>query len=217
MKRVAVILSGCGVFDGAEIYESVLTLLHLDKANVHYQCFAPDIPQQHVINHLSGEVVEGETRQVLVEAARIARGDIKSLSALREGDFDALIFPGGFGAAKNLCSFATEGQAMQVQPEVLEVCQRFAKATKPVGLICIAPVLAAKIYGDKVKCTIGHDTATAEAINAMGAQHVPCNVDDVVIDEQHKLVTTPAYMLAQRINEASAGIEKLVHAVLALC
>ncbi|MBU2706506.1 isoprenoid biosynthesis glyoxalase ElbB [Zooshikella marina] len=217
MKRVAVILSGCGVFDGAEIHESVLTLLHLDKANVHYQCFAPDMPQQHVINHVTGEVVEGETRHVLVEAARIARGEIKSLSELREDDFDALIFPGGFGAAKNLCSFAVDGQTMQIQPDVLAVCQRFAKATKPIGLICIAPVMAAKIFGESVKCTIGHDQATADAINAMGAQHVSCKVNDIVIDEQHKLVTTPAYMLAQRIGEASAGIEKLVSAVLERC
>jgi enhancing lycopene biosynthesis protein 2 len=215
-KRVAVVLSGCGVYDGAEIYESTLTLLHLSQAGAEVQCFAPDIPQMHVINHLTGEVASGETRNVLVEAARLARGNIKSLTDARVEDFDALIVPGGFGAAKNLCDFAVTGAAMQVQEDFLAFARGMHKAGKPVGLICIAPTMAAAICGAGVKTTIGNDADTAAAINATGAQHCACSVQDICVDHSKKLVTTPAYMLAQSIAEANEGIGKLVKEVLAL-
>ncbi|WP_192562797.1 isoprenoid biosynthesis glyoxalase ElbB [Pseudomonas gozinkensis] len=214
-KKVAVILSGCGVYDGAEIHESVITLLRLDQRGAQVQCFAPNIAQLHVINHLTGEEMP-ESRNVLVESARIARGDVKDLREADVEDFDALIVPGGFGAAKNLSNFAIEGAGCTVQPEVLALAEAFAEAGKPVGLICISPALAAKIYGPGVTCTIGNDADTAAAMNKMGATHEDCAVTDIIEDKARKLVTTPAYMLAQTISEAASGINKLVDRVLEL-
>jgi len=214
-KKVAVILSGCGVYDGAEIHESVLTLLRLDQRGAAVQCFAPNIPQLHVVDHYSGEET-AESRNVLVEAARIARGKIKDLREAKVEDFDALILPGGFGAAKNLCDFAVSGVNCSVQPDLLALAQAFAQAGKPLGLICIAPAMAAKIYGPGVICTIGTDADTAATLTQMGAQHQDCEVSEIVEDPTHKLVTTPAYMLAQSIGEAAAGINKLVDRVLEL-
>ena len=214
-KKIAVILSGCGVYDGAEIHESVITLLRLDQRGAQVQCFAPTIAQLHVINHLSGEEMP-ESRNVLVESARIARGNIKDIREASVDDFDALIVPGGFGAAKNLSNFAVEGAACSVQPDVLALTEAFAEAGKPVGLICISPALAAKIYGPGVTCTIGNDAETAAAMNKMGATHADCAVGDIVEDKARKLVSTPAYMLAQTISEAASGINKLVDRVLEL-
>jgi len=214
-KHVAVILSGCGVYDGAEIHESVITLLRLDQRGAKVQCFAPNVAQHHVLNHLTGEEMP-ESRNVLTESARIARGAVKDVRELKAEDFDALIIPGGFGAAKNLSDFAFNGPACQVQPDVLAAAQAFALAGKPIGLICIAPHLAAKIYGEGVACTIGNDADTAKALESMGAQHVECAVGDIVEDEGRKLVSTPAYMLAQSISEAASGIYKLVDRVLEL-
>ena len=214
-KKVAVILSGSGVYDGAEIHESVITLLRLDQRGAQVQCFAPNIAQLHVINHLTGEEMP-ETRNVLVESARIARGNIKDIREADVDDFDALIVPGGFGAAKNLSNFAVEGAGCSVQPQVLELAEAFAEAGKPVGLMCISPALAAKIYGPGVTCTIGNDTDTATAMNKMGATHEDCAVTEIIEDKARKLVTTPAYMLAQNISEAAAGINKLVDRVLEL-
>ncbi|XHF30845.1 isoprenoid biosynthesis glyoxalase ElbB [Pseudomonas chlororaphis] len=214
-KKVAVILSGCGVYDGAEIHESVITLLRLDQRGAQVQCFAPNIAQLHVINHLNGEEMP-ESRNVLVESARIARGNVKDLREADVEDFDALIVPGGFGAAKNLSNFAIEGAGCTVQPQVLALAEAFAEAGKPVGLICISPALAAKIYGPGVTCTIGNDADTAAAMNKMGATHEDCAVTDIIEDKARKLVTTPAYMLAQTISEAASGINKLVDRVLEL-
>ena len=168
------------------------------------------------MNHLTSEVSEGETRNVLVESARIARGDIKPVTECHVEDFDALILPGGFGAAKNLCTFAVAGQDSEPDKDVLRICQAFAKAKKPAGYACIAPALAASVYDTGVKLTIGSDEATANGINAMGATHVNCAVDEVVVDNEAKLVTTPAYMLAQSISEAHEGISKMVETVLAM-
>ncbi|GLH41618.1 isoprenoid biosynthesis glyoxalase ElbB [Pseudomonas moraviensis] len=214
-KKVAVILSGSGVYDGAEIQESVITLLRLDQRGAQVQCFAPNIAQLHVINHLTGEEMP-ESRNVLVESARIARGNVKDIRDADVEDFDALIVPGGFGAAKNLSNFAIEGAGCSVQPEVLALAEAFAEAGKPVGLICISPALAAKIYGPGVTCTIGNDADTAAAMNKMGATHEECAVTEIVEDKARKLVTTPAYMLAQTISEAASGINKLVDRVLEL-
>ena len=214
-KKIAVILSGCGVYDGAEIHESVITLLRLDQRGAQVQCFAPNIAQLHVINHLTGEEMP-EARNVLVESARIARGNIKDIREANVEDFDALIVPGGFGAAKNLSNFAVEGAGCSIQPDVLALTEAFAEAGKPVGLICISPALAAKIYGPGVTCTIGNDADTAAAMNKMGATHAECAVTDIVEDKARKLVSTPAYMLAQSISEAASGINKLVDRVLEL-
>lgn len=215
-RNVAVILAGSGVYDGSEIYESVITLLRLDQRGAKVQCFAPNIAQMHVINHLTGDEMP-ETRNVLVEAARLARGNIKDLREARAEDFDALIVPGGFGAAKNLCNFAVRGAQCSVEPQVLEVAQAFAKAGKPIGLMCIAPTMAVQIFGQGVTVTLGSDDAEAAgAVREMGATHEPCEVTEIVEDTTHKLVTTPAYMLAQSISEAASGIYKLVDRVLEL-
>ena len=214
-KKVAVILSGCGVYDGAEIHESVITLLRLDQRGAQAQCFAPNIAQMHVINHLTGEEMP-ESRNVLVESARIARGEVKDIREANVEDFDALIVPGGFGAAKNLSDFAVKGAECTVQPDVLALAEAFAEASKPVGLMCISPAMAAKIYGPGVICTIGNDADTATVVNKMGATHQECDVSEIVEDKARKLVSTPAYMLAQSISEAASGINKMVDRVLEL-
>ncbi|NMZ97943.1 isoprenoid biosynthesis glyoxalase ElbB [Pseudomonas lundensis] len=214
-KKVAVILSGCGVYDGAEIHESVITLLRLDQRGAHAQCFAPNVAQMHVINHLTGEQMP-ESRNVLVESARIARGEVKDIREANVEDFDALIVPGGFGAAKNLSDFAVKGAECTVQPDVLALAEAFAEASKPVGLMCISPAMAAKIYGPGVICTIGNDADTATVVNKMGATHQECDVSDIVEDKARKLVSTPAYMLANSISEAASGINKMVDRVLEL-
>lgn len=216
MAKVAVVLAGCGFLDGAEINEAVLTLLAIDQHGATYQCFAPNIEQMHVVNHVTGQPSVGEKRNVMVEAARIARGKIQDLATARAEDFDALIVPGGFGAAKNLCDFAVKGSAMTVQPDLLRFAQAMRDAHKPVGLICIAPTMAAKIFGAGVQCTIGNDVETAAAIEAMGGKHVACAVEKAVVDARNKLVTTPAYMLAQRISESAKGIDDCVEKVLGL-
>lgn len=210
MAKVAVILSGCGVYDGSEIYESVLTLLRLSERGVEYQCMAPDIPQMHVINHLTGEEAAGESRNVLVEAARLARGEIISLAEAKPEDYDALVIPGGFGAAKNLSDFAVKGAEMTVQADVLAFSRAMHEAGKPVGLICIAPAMVPQIFGQGAECTIGNDAGTAEAITAMGGVHRDCPVEGTVFDSERKIYTTPAYMLAGNISEAASGIFKLV-------
>jgi len=215
MTKVAVVLSGCGVYDGTEINEAVLTLLSLEQQGATYQCFAPNIDQMHVINHLTGEEMP-ETRNVMVEAARIARGEVKDLATATVSEFDALLVPGGFGAAKNLSDFAVKGSEMSVQDDFLTFAQGMHKADKPIGLICIAPVMAAKILGAGVKCTIGNDPETAAAIETMGGVHLDCPVTEARVDKANKLVTTPAYMLAGSISEAAAGISDCVKEVLAL-
>jgi len=214
-KKIAVILSGCGVYDGAEIQESVITLLRLDQRGAQVQCFAPDIPQLHVVNHLTGEEMP-ESRNVLVESARIARGEVKDIKQANAEEFDALIVPGGFGAAKNLADFAVKGAECSVNPQVLALAEAFAEAGKPVGLICISPALAAKIYGPGVTCTIGNDTDTVAALDKMGASHQECAVEDIAEDTARKLVSTPAYMLGKNISEVASGINKLVDRVLEL-
>ncbi|MFQ6372845.1 isoprenoid biosynthesis glyoxalase ElbB [Shewanella sp. YIC-542] len=216
MKKIAVLLSGCGVFDGSEIHEAVLTLLALSKAGASYQCFAPDIPQMHVVNHLTGEVAPDEQRNVLVEAARIARGEILSTSALNVAEYDGLVIPGGFGAAKNLCDFAVAGADAVVTPAVRDFIAQFVDNAKVVGFICIAPMMIPALYGAGAKGTIGDDPQTAAAFCAMGGEHVAAQVSDIVVDDARKIVSTPAYMLAGSIAQANSGIEKLVAKVLTL-
>ncbi len=214
-KKVAIILSGCGVFDGAEINETVLTALSLDQLGAQVEYFAPDINQHHVLNHLTGEEMP-EQRNVLVESARITRGKSRDILELKAADFDAVILPGGFGVAKNLSDFAFKGADCRVQEDTLQAILQFKSARKPVGLICISPALSAKIFGEGVRCTIGDDADTAAAITQMGGEHQDCAVDGIVVDEKNRLVTTPAYMLAQSISEAAKGIHKLVEQVLAM-
>lgn len=208
--KVAVILSGCGVFDGSEIHEATLVMLRLDEAGIPYQCMAPDIEQMHVINHISGEPMP-ERRNVLVESARLCRGNIVDLAQADPSDYAAVILPGGFGVAKNLCNFAVAGAAMQVNPDVERFVGAMHAAGKPVGMICIAPAMAPRLIGEGVACTVGRDDdPAAEAIRAMGGEHRTCAVDRFIVDEQNNVISTPAYMLAGRISDAAAGITRLV-------
>ena len=215
MKKIGVVLSGSGVYDGAEIHEAVITLLAIARRGAQAVCFAPDKAQTDVINHLTGETM-AESRNVLIEAARLARGAIQPLASARADELDALIVPGGFGAAKNLSTFATEGTACHVDPDLKALSLAMHAAGKPQGFICIAPAMLPKIFDFPLRLTIGTDIDTAEIVEDMGGEHVPCPVDDIVVDEDNKIITTPAYMMAQNIAEAAAGIEKLVDRVLVL-
>lgn len=212
MKKFAVVLAGCGVFDGAEIHEATLTLLAIKRQEADYQCFAPDIAQHHVINHITGGEMD-ETRNVLVEAARIARGNIKPLSEFNAKLFDALIFPGGFGAAKNLSTVAFDGPAANVNQEVKQAVRDMLKAGKPIGALCIAPAFIARIIGD-VNVTIGQDEGTIAAIEEMGATHIETTHGDVVVDEEKKVFTTPCYMLDAEITDIDDGANNIVEAML---
>ena len=214
MKKVAVILAGCGHRDGAEIHEAVCTLLALDQAGASYQCLAPDKAQHDVLNHVTGEAM-AETRNVLIEAARIARGNIRDVALANLGDFDAVILPGGFGCAKNICDFALKGADMSIDAGVFRFVSEMHAAGKPVGLICIAPVMS-PLIDSEAHFTIGNDPVTAATVEKMGGQHVDCAADDCVVDRERRIVTTPAYMLATRISQVQAGISKLVREVLAL-
>ncbi|HER10138.1 MAG TPA: isoprenoid biosynthesis glyoxalase ElbB [Bacteroides sp.] len=211
MKKFAVILSGCGVFDGSEIHEATLSLLALAKHGCQYEIFAPDIKQHHVINHLTGKEMK-EARNVLVESARIARGKISDLKKFNADAFDGLILPGGFGAAKNLSTWAFDGPEASVLPQVEDAIRDMVSRNKPVGALCIAPVLLARIFG-QVKVTIGNDPGTIRALDSLGASHVKAAHTEVVVDTKYNLVTTPAYMLDATIDQIAEGAEKVVKAM----
>lgn len=216
MVKVGVVLSGCGFLDGSEIQEAVLTLLALDRAGAEVTCLAPDIEQSSVVDHKLQAPAEGK-RNVLAESARIARGKITDLARAKAADFDAVVMPGGFGAAKNLSNFASAGAAARVDPEVARFLREAHRAKKAIGAWCIAPaVLAAALRDERVhvKLTIGSDEGTAKALESMGAKHLVCPVDDVRIDEENRIVTTPAYMYDARIAQVATGIDKAVAAVL---
>lgn len=213
-KKFAVILSGCGVFDGAELHESVMTLYSIAKNNGTYEIFAPDITQHHVVNHTTGKEMN-ESRNVLVEAARIARGNIKNLNGFDAGEFDAIIFPGGFGVAKNLSSFAFDGPECKIDPDVEKAIKDMAAKGKPIGALCIAPVLLAKLL-ESVELTIGQDEATASAIEKMGAKHKKTGHGEIVVDEKNKTVTSPCYMLDADIVQIARGAENVVKELIRL-
>jgi enhancing lycopene biosynthesis protein 2 len=210
----AVVLSGCGVYDGSEIHEAVMTLLAIDRNGGQYQCFAPDVAQRDVLNHLTGEPAS-ESRNVLVESARIARGKIKDLAAFNPAEFDALVFPGGFGAAKTLSSFAVDGADCSVNPDVELAIKGMTAAGKPIGALCIAPALPARVLG-KVDVTIGSDAGTAAALEQMGAHHINAGHGQVVVDAARKVVTTPCYMLDASISQVAEGADNTVKALLEL-
>jgi len=212
MKKFAVIISGCGVFDGAEIHEAVLTLLAIDRQGASYQVFAPDIEQYHVVNHFTGQVMQ-EKRNVLVEAARIARGEIMPLKDLDAAAFDAVIMPGGFGAAKNLCTWAWEGDACKVDPDVEKAVRTMLAQKKPVGALCIAPVILAKIITGTT-LTTGQDKPSRAFIEKMGSVYTPASHGEVVIDEANRIFTTPCYMLDATISQIAEGADNIVREML---
>jgi enhancing lycopene biosynthesis protein 2 len=214
MTKVAVVLSGCGVYDGSEIHESVLTLLALERVGAEVTCIAPEISQRHVIDHSTGEIMDDEDRNVLQESARISRGEIMPLDQVRAEQFDAFIYVGGFGVAKNLSSFAFDGDAYDVDAATVSLIQSAHESSIPQGFMCIAPVLAACALGQHhVKLTVGNDKATAQSIEVKGAEHVECAVGAIIIDAKNKVVSTPAYMLATTILEAESGINQLVKSI----
>nr|MEE4266456.1 isoprenoid biosynthesis glyoxalase ElbB [Candidatus Krumholzibacteria bacterium] len=218
MKKVAVILSGCGVYDGSEIHEACAALLALDRLDAQAVICAPRGPQMHTINHLAGEPESGGARDILEESARLARGEIKALDEVDPLEVDAVLLPGGFGAAKNLCNFATEGARCTVHPQVEAFLKEAHQINRPIGAMCIAPVILARIFGKELapRLTIGTDRDTALAIGDMGAQHVDCPATETVVDQDNKLVTTPAYMSAGRIGEVFDGALGFVEKLLAL-
>ena len=211
MKKIAVVLSGCGYLDGSEITESVSLLIALGEAGAEVTCFAPSI-ELTTVDHLAAKETS-EKREVIKESARIARGKVKDLKDLLVKDFDGLAFPGGFGAAKNLGDWAAKGSQCEVHPEVRRVITEFHSDSKPIGAICIAPVLLAKVLGDKnITVTIGDDPGTAAEIRKTGAQHEDCPVDDYITDREGKIVTTPAYMYDDaKPHEVFKGIFGLAH------
>ncbi len=213
-KTVGVLLAGCGVFDGSEIHEAVLTLLAIARAGATARCMAPDVPQLHVLNHITQQEMP-EERNVLVESARIARGDVDDVATVSADALDALIIPGGFGAAKNLSDFAVKGPDATVLPAVQKIIGDMLDAGKPVGAVCIAPATLTKAVAHRSpQVTIGNDPGTAAAIETMGGKHVPCTVDMIHVDEGNRIITTPAYMLGPGIGDVAKGIEKLVTKVL---
>jgi enhancing lycopene biosynthesis protein 2 len=215
-KRIGVVLSGCGVYDGSEIQEAVFTLLAIDRNGAEALCMAPnkEFPE---VDHMTGSPTGGK-RNALVESARIARGKIRCLKEVKAADLDAIVFPGGFGAAKNLCNFAEKGAGAEIHPEVARILKEMAAAGKPICAICIAPALVAAALGKEYKpeLTIGNDAKTAESINATGSKHLECPVTEFIVDRENRIVSTPAYMLAQRISEVADGVEKAVKATIDL-
>lgn len=210
MKNVAVVLSGCGHKDGAEITEAVSTLIAISNAGANYEIFAPNL-DFHPTNHLTSEKNDKEARNCLTEAARIGRGEAKDLKDLKEKNFDALVFPGGFGAALHLSDWAHKGAKAKVHPEVERVILAFHQASKPIGAICIAPTLVAKVLGsENITVTIGNSVETAKEIEKTGAQHVECPVEDFITDRLHKIITTPAYMCEAKPHQVFKGISGLI-------
>ena len=214
--NIGVLLSGSGVNDGSEIHESVITMLALDRAGAETLLMAPNIDQMHVINHYTGQEMD-EFRNVLVESARIARGNIKDMAEVSGGDLDALIIPGGFGVAKNLSDYAMSGTECSINPDVYRLISEMIILKKPIGAICIAPTMMAKILAEQnqsATMTIGKDETTAKDIESMGSTHKECLVEEIVIDKENNIITTPAYMDAKNISEAAEGIEKLVKQII---
>ena len=214
MKKFAVILAGCGQKDGAEINEAITLLLSIEQHDCEYQCFAPNRPQTDVVNHLTNAKACGEQRNILVEAARIARGRVLPIEAFRAEDFDALVFSGGFGVAKNLCDYAYKGAAMEVQSDVARVILEMHEAGKPIGGMCISPVLFARLIPG-VCITLGEEgTQDADNVREMGAEHVQTEPGDVCVDNEEKIFTTPAYMLDTNIKEVYDGAFNMIEAIL---
>lgn len=215
MAKIAVVLAGCGHRDGAEIREAVLALLYLDQQGAEVSIFAPDIEQADVVNHLTGKTVE-EKRNVLVEAARIARGDIADLATAKAKDFDGLVLPGGFGAAKNLSNLASKGKDATVNAELQRLLNEFADAGKPIGAICISPAVVALALGERSPTvTIGEDKDTAAVIEAKGGKHRNSPTDQAVNDDTNHIVSCSAYMRGDaRLSDVAKGIEQVVSRVL---
>lgn len=210
--KFALLLAGCGQYDGSETQEVILTLLSLSQAKLAWEAFAPDIAQSYVTNHLTNEREEQETRQVLKESARLVRGKIRPIEEAVLADYDAIVIPGGFGVVHHLCNWYTAGKDFCFHPQVKCFLEQAVQLNKPMGFICIAPIMIAKLFPGG-RLTLGNDPDLLRQIAQMGALHVPCAVTDIVVDEQHRLVSTPANMLPASIDQVYTGIYKLVMAL----
>ncbi len=218
-KKIGVVLAGCGVYDGSEVHEAVITLLAIERAGAEAVCMAPNVDQMHVINHLNGEEMKNEKRNVLIESSRIARGDIKDIAEVNPDEIDALFIPGGFGVAKNLSDFAVKGEGCAVRPEVVQLVKDFMDKQKPHAVACVAPAVMAKVYeGEKVSATltIGNEKSFSEKIEKMGSRHQECVTQNIVVDREHKIISTPAYMTGKSISEVAEGIEKAVNELIGM-
>lgn len=215
MAKVAVVLSGCGYLDGSEIYETVLTILALEKHGVEWQGVALNKEQKQIVNHLHQSVdAKASPRNILEESARITRGNVIDLADADSDNYDAVIFPGGFGAAKNIMDFAFVGDdSYQMDEDVLTFARAFYLSDKPAGYICIAPLMIPLIYPEGTKATVGTDENITAVLEKKGAEAITMDATQICVDESVKLVSTPAYMCAKNILEASEGIEKLVEKV----
>ncbi len=212
MKKIAVILAGCGNRDGSETHETLSVLLAIDKRGIEYQCFAPN-GDFEVFNHIEGKK-SGEKRHLITEASRLCRGNIKALSMYKAEDYDALIIPGGMGAAQNLSNYAFVGKDIIVNQEVEKAILETYSANKPIGALCIAPMLLAKVLGDKnPTLTLGNDCPAAQDAISLGCNHQICKSNEVAVDVKHKIVTTPAYMVATHISEIFEGSDNLVEQI----
>ncbi len=216
-KKVAVLLGGCGHLDGSEIRESILTLLALDRCGVEAVCLAPDGAQKRVVHHGKGEAVSG-TRHMVEESARIARGKIVILDPKTISQYDALVIPGGTGLAFSFFDYAEKGRNCTIREDVQQAILNMIKAKKPIGAICISPMIVARaLKGSGIAVTLGSTPNVVEDMQAWGATFKECRVDECVADAAHKIVTTPAYMYGNaHIKDVATGIEKCVQAVVAL-
>lgn len=213
-KKFAIVLSGCGVYDGSEVHEATLSMYAIARNKCTYEIFAPDVQQHHVVNHITGEEMN-EKRNVLIESARIARGSIRPLNEFKASEFDILLMPGGFGAAKNLSTYAVDGANLSVNEEVAASVKAMVDQQKPIGALCISPVILAKVLGD-VKLTIGSDETTKNDIVAIGSEHVDTTHGQVVVDKKYKVATTPCYMLDATIDQIGDGAENVVKKLIEL-
>ena len=217
MNKVGVVLSGCGHQDGSEIHEAVFTLHALEKAEAEAIIMAPDMDQFHVINHLNGNEDLSESRNILVESARIARGKVVDVASVSGHQLDALIFPGGTGMAKNIFDYSMAGINCTIISDVQRLVVEILEADKPLGAICIAPVMVAKVLeflGRTGTVTGGFNDEINNDIKAMGINTIEVGAEEIVVDKENKIVTTPAYVEAKSMNESFTGIEKLVNKVL---
>ena len=217
--KFAVILAGCGSFDGSEIHETTLGLLAIDEQGGSYDCYAPNQEQGRTLNFYTKEVVatkgQAGNRNILEEGGRIARGNIKPISELNIADYDAIIFPGGMGTVYNWCDYAEKGVNCTVLPEIAQAMETAYLSGKWVGAMCIAPVIVAKVLGKYgVHITIGNDPQTASNVIQMGAIHEERTATQACIDKEHHIATTPCYMLAKSIKEIYAGNTALIKGII---
>lgn len=221
--KIGVLLSGSGVYDGSEIQEAVLTLLAIEEIEAEAICISIDKPQHHVINHLNGEEMN-DSRNMLIESARIARGNIKNINDVSPNDIDAMVIPGGFGAAKNFTSWAFNGSDGEILPEVKLLLVNLINIGKPIAALCVSPVVLAKaLEGSTITptLTIGTDkepspydiTAFTDGLQKTGMQTEMKSVREINIDVKNKIISAPCYMMEASIVDVRKNIRSAIEAL----